>query len=282
MIGQKLLCLRRAGSAGGKPPSALRLAVTAAALAFGATAHAAVPVSPGHATAAPWPAGAAHEALLLDRPADILDYAATAATMPEHVTLPERLEATVQGAGFMPSVEIILALIVALIVAVDRRRIVASFGTLGNAAAAGLVGVARMIVQFAEEPLPQPRRVRAFEPLLRLAEPVHQTPWPAMSRISDDRRMPARAYGFEHGRPAAAAAQQVRPPVLARYCFYTFNQWGIVDCRTDHSFANDAAALLHARQSAGSSPIEVWRDGRSIGTVSGNAAATDKGSHEYA
>lgn len=248
------------------------------ALSLAAAAQAAVPVSPDHATAAQWPAVTAHETLLLDRPGHLLDYAATAATMPEHhVTLLESIEATVQGAGFVPSIEIILALLVALIVAVDRRRVAASFDTLGTAAAARLVGAARMIVQFAEEPVPQPRRVRAFEPLLRLAEPAHQTPWPAMSRIHDDRRMPARAYGFAPGRPAA---QQVRSPVLARYCFYTFNQWGIVDCRTDHSFPSDAAAMLHARNAAGSSPVEVWRDGRSIGTVSSNAE--DHGPSEYA
>lgn len=280
MIGQKMPRLPERKFAT-RTLSPRRLAATALLLTCGAAAPIDVPVTPAHATTAAWSAVAAEEALFLERPERVLAYAATAATTPEQqIAVVENIEAAVQAPSFMRWVEIALALLLALVAIADRRRIAAWFGWFGRAAVSGLIGLARTIVQLAEEPVPQPRRVRAYEPLLRLAEPAPPVAWPAMSRIHDDRWVSARPR-FVQDRDAAPRSQ-VTPPALARYCFYTLNQWGIVDCRTDHSFASDAAAMQHAGRSAGSGQIEVWRNGRKLGTVGSDAAPAGHDVRDYA
>lgn len=201
----------------------------------------------------------------------------------------ERVEATIHAPGFTENVLTGLLLLFALVVAIDGRRVAAGLAAFGRAVISGLIRVARVIVDFADSPPPPPqRRIRTFEPLLRIAEPVPQRTWPAMSIADHDCAMPAPQFrAAPQPAPArtapmpALAAAEPQVPTLARYSFYTLNQWGVVDCRTEHSLATDAAALAHASRIAGNGSTEVWRDGHCLGTISGDGATPDYRRREY-
>ncbi|TRW18106.1 hypothetical protein [Glacieibacterium frigidum] len=239
------------------------------------------------ASAGEWPLVEAKDVFFLELPERILGYAATAsAPIPgNYLALQAKITATLRDPEVLQSTQIALIFLLLLVGVVDHRRIAAFGRDLSRAAWAKLVSTARTIVELAEQPAPRPNnRLRTFEPLLRIAEPVPYKAWPTMATFDYDCVAPApRPRPAE--RPAAApgpAPEAAATPTLARYCFYSLNQWGIVDCRTDHSFASDAAAFTHAGRIAGTGRTEVWRDGVKLGTISGEAAAPDYRMRAYA
>lgn len=249
-------------------------------LALGAAGPTYIPVSSQDTVAVTWPLVEAEETFFLHMPKHIFGYAAVAsAPIPgNYAAVQADIAAAIHDPDLWQSVQIALLSLMLVIALVDRRRIAASVRQLSRSAWDRLVSTARTIIEIDQQPAPKPNsRLRTFEPLLRIAEPVPYDAWPTMATIDFDCVRPARPRpAGPRVEPAAAAS------TLARYCFYTLNQWGIVDSRIDHSFASDTAALTHAERIAGTGRIEVWRDGFRLGTISGEAGTSDHRRREYA